>query len=185
MLKKPLSSTRKILAIYVLFGISAIYVFQARLFEKPSVQVNHFAAGAGSLGLCLLYPLAYVISMYHLNKLSKVAQANKMRLLIFIHLVMIALPIILAVSVHLGLERRAPQYDRVAFENLVASYEGGTSITKDFAIEKLGVPVSQEKIGGREVWSYTYMPSTGIGWHKRILIFDDKGEMIGFTNMDE
>ena len=166
-----------------LFILTAIFVFQARLLETPSVQVDHFIAGAGGLGLCVLYPLAFVIGVYYLHKYSLLDRDQRWKGRVYLALVI--LPLIMAASIHASLERKAPDYTQKAYDRIVTAFEERVSITKDDVLEQLGLPLSQEKFGGREVWSYTYMTSTGFGWHKRILIFGSTGEMIDFNNTDE
>ena len=180
--------TKETILILILYGILiliATYVFQARWFEIPSVKVDHFVAGAGGLGLCILYPLAILLGTYYLLKLkfSQLDQEQNRRRLIY--LVMMLLPLAFAVSIHAGLERQAPNYSQEAYERILTAYENGANITKDDVLEQLGAPLSREKFEEQEVWSYTYMPSTGIGWHKRILIFDSTGKMISFNNINE
>ncbi|MBN1429583.1 MAG: hypothetical protein JXB07_14530 [Anaerolineae bacterium] len=174
-------ATLSTLVIYTLFAVVVIYMLQARFTEKPSILVDHFMAGAGSLSLFVLCPLGMAAGLLPLVAWPVPSRPGSSRL----HLIAMALPIIIMFAAMIGLERRAPQYNYETFERLVATYESGSVVTREQALELLGAPLSREQIDEREVWSYTYMPSTGFGWHKRILVFDETGQMVAFTNFDE
>lgn len=145
--------------LYVTFIITLIYVFQGRISEKPTISVDHFQAGASGVGFLILPPLAIILSLIPLRFWA--APIGRVNTIMFG--TAMVLPILALIFLFTGFERRAPQYDEIKYKNIVTAYEDGTIFHQDQVIELLGRPLSQEQLGGREVWSYTYMPSTGYG----------------------
>jgi hypothetical protein len=171
----------KVIMLYAIFAAIVAYILQARFTEEPSVLVDHYEAGAGDLLLVLLCPLTIVVSIVPAYLWSAPSRPKSPGLL----LAVLVVPILVMLGTMVGLERRASRFDYDAFVHITTAYDRGSVITQEQAIQALGTPLSQELIDGREVWSYTYMPSTGLGWHKRVLTFGKSGQMIGYVNMDE
>lgn len=167
--------------LYIFFVAIVAYVFYGRLLEKPSIQVDHFVAGAGNLSLCLSLPLVILLSIIPL----KFWKMPERRIDIIPYGAALILPLLVFTAMLFGVERKAPQFNEETYQTIVVAYDDGQVITTQQALDLLGPPLSQEQIDGRDIWSYTYMPSTGIGWHKRILIFGRDGLMIGYNNINE
>lgn len=179
---KHISRTALIVfGLYAIFAAIIVYILQARFTEKPSILVDHYMAGAGNLLQVLLCPLTIVVSLVPAFLWSNTPHP-KGRGLLWAALI---LPPVIMVATVFNIERRATQFDYETFAGIIADYESGSVITQEQALELLGPPLSQEQVDGREVWSYTYMPSTGLGWHKRVLSFAKSGQMIGYVDMDE
>ena len=147
--------------------------------EKPSIQVDHFVSGAGGsilLGIILL-PVASGLLWMQWNPEKPEFRTAK--------LLLVVVPIAFLLYIMTSLERYAPDFQEAAFVEIVTDYQHGAIVDQEQVLSALGKPLSQELIGKRVVWSYTYMPSIGFGWNKRILSFDQSGIMIGFNNVNE
>ena len=74
----------------------------------------------------------------------------------------------------LAFERWAPQFSESSFATLLQRHFAGQSITGQEVIAAIGPPLFVgERPTGETVWSYSYMPSSGFGWHKRIFWLHD------------
>jgi hypothetical protein len=69
-----------------------------------------------------------------------------------------------------GLERWAPDYSDSSFVALSQRQSGDQPLAAKEVLATLGKPVfTGTRPTGETVWSYSYMPSSGFGWHKRII----------------
>jgi hypothetical protein len=167
----------------VLFLLLAVYTLQGRIFEVPSTRVAHFVAGACNFGLILLFPLALLICILSLKEWSDRAVENKGDGKVY--LLFAVLPFLILFSILLGFQKWAPGYDEEAFTSVVVAYENGTLLSTDEVLDMVGPPLIQDEIDNGKLWSYTYMPSTGIGWTKRTIYFDEAGNMTGYYHHNE
>ena len=168
--------------LYLVFGATWLYLLLVPLRESASIQVDHFQSGAN--GLWLLW--CGVLALFAAFSLFTKEQTVRQRVSQSKRLLLAALPILLWMlmwaSYH---EQQAPDYQEHLFSHIITAFEGGEVITKKQVSKALGVPLSQEVIAEREAWSYTYMPSTGFGWRKRVLFFNQEGILVAFNNFDE
>ena len=88
-----------------------------------------------------------------------------------------------------GLERFSPGYDEQTYQEIVARFSEGEKITAEQISDLLGAPLvsgEQDNTGpGIDVWLYSYMPTCGFGWEKRVLCFDENKRMEGHFSHSE
>jgi hypothetical protein len=151
----------------VLFlALTAWSVTVTGLLEPARFDVSHFDAGAGdelllvrgalALGTTvLLIPLAFLLR----DRRSRWSVAA---------LIPLVLPVFVWSCV--GIERWALGYSERAFDTVLDRYLAKRTVTVDEVVANLGPPLfTAPQRSGETVWSYSYMPSGGLGWHKRIL----------------
>ena len=88
-----------------------------------------------------------------------------------------------------GLERFSPNYDELAYQEIVTRFDKGEKITAEQVRASLGSPLvsgEQDNTGpGKDVWLYSYMPTSGYGWQKRVIYFDETDRMEGHFSHHE
>ena len=139
-------------------------------FEPARLDVAHFDAGAGNIilllrgGLAIFTTLALGISVFF--------RSTQRAQLFVLVVALLVVPTFLWSC--LGLERWAPGYSEPAFSALLHRYfDHQPTTTRDVA-SALGPPLfTGTRSSGETVWSYSYMPSSGFGWHKRVFWFQD------------
>lgn len=140
-------------------------VFETAQLDPES---THFLAGAGGLTLLIRGCLA-VLSTVALLISSVLAPAERSRLP-SVAAALVMIPLFLFSC--LGLERWAPGYSERAFRDLLDRRYRGESFGKPEVVAALGPPlVTAVGPEGGEVWCYSYMPSCGFGWDKRVIWF--------------
>lgn len=165
--------------------VSAFDLTVHGIFEPASSFVAHLDAGAGSTlllvrgGLALAAMLALVISALPaqpvIQRLSRLF-AGACVLFVFWYSAV-------------GVQRFSDRYDEAAFMGLAHRHHRGEALTSADFREAVGEPIVIES-GTREgktyfVWLYSYMPSCGFGWNKRVVLLDDRGRVTSINTTDE
>lgn len=166
----------------LLFALTTLWSVTVRgIFEPARLDVAHFDAGAGDLLLLLRGALA-VIAMVLLGISVFFQHSWRSRLPIAVAALFIT-PIFLWSC--FGLERWATDYVGSSFMALSQRHNAGQSLTAQQVLAALGQPVfTGSRPTGETVWSYSYMPSSGFGWHKRV--FWLRGDTVtGICSIDE
>src|SRR5712671_1887157 len=151
----------------LLFVLVTLWFVTVRdIFESARLDVAHFDAGAGDLFLLLRGGLAIIATLL-LGASMFFHQSWRSRLLIAVTALFIV-PVFLWSC--FGLECWAAGYSDSSFAALSQRHSDGQSLTAQQVLAALGQPVfTGPRPDGETVWSYSYMPSSGFGWHKRIL----------------
>lgn len=149
--------------------------------EPSAVHVDHFIAGAGN-GLLLLRG-AFAAAAGLLLTIAAFQAKSAASKLSFAGLALLVLPAFLWSCV--GMERWAPGYSDAAFGALLDRHRAGLAISKQEVIATLGPPLASGTYEtGETVWTYSYMPSGGFGWNKRIVAI--RGDVVAYAyRMDE
>lgn len=86
-----------------------------------------------------------------------------------------------------GIQRSAPGYDERAFRAFINdAVHPCNTLTRRDALRRLGPPLVAGPLrDGTECWSYTYMPTAGLGWSKRMLFFDTSGKLKSWDTVEE
>ena len=75
-----------------------------------------------------------------------------------------------------GVEKYSDSFNEDVFFKIVKEVREGRSHTKDSIRALLGEPICKSRSGS--LWSYSYMPSCGFGWTKRMVEFDNEGFVV-------
>jgi hypothetical protein len=163
-MKTPIKVTAWITAL--LFFLATLWSVTARgLFETARLDVPHFDAGAGNQFLLFRAGLAGITTLLLCARIF-FPQPRRSRLFVTVTALLI-IPVFLWSC--LGLERWAAGYNEASFVALSESHSNGQPLTAQQVLGKLGKPIfTGTRSDGETVWSYSYMPSSGYGWHKRI-----------------
>ena len=166
----------------LLFGIVTLWSVTVRgIFEPARLDVAHFDAGAGSPLLLLRGGLACIATLL-LGALVFFRRPLQSRLLSAVSALLIV-PVFIWSCI--GLERWAPGYVESTFTSLLSRYSDGQPITGRQVFAAIGRPVFTGLLPtGETVWSYSYMPSSGFGWHKRIFWLHDD-QIVRVYSLDE
>jgi hypothetical protein len=184
MFLKPLRlTTLSVLIAFLLVTAHGLTV--CGVLEAPSVSVDHFEAGAGSTGLMVRAILA-TLAAFSLVMWALPRQAVFNRIAKFV-----AISFVFALFWHsaLGIQRFAPNYNEKRFWDLVSQHHAGQPIHSSDLLYAVGEPLAKESFatgtGASEVWLYSYMPSSGFGWEKRVAYLDLAGNVVGFNTTTE
>lgn len=148
--------------------------------EPATLDVDYYIMGAGNdlflfrLGLTLAITLLAVVWAF-------VEGTPGMRLLRLFIAPCVLFLFTLSVG---GLDRTSPGFSQEQFLQIVTDHLDGRKVTLS-EVQRLGKPLIVARYGDRLVYSYTFTPSGGFGWHKRALTFDPHGNLIDFLNLDE
>jgi hypothetical protein len=155
----------------LLFTLATIWSVTVRgVFERAQLDVSHFDAGAGDWFLLVRGGLAIITTLL-LGVLIFFRQSWISRMLLAVTALLV-LPVFLWSC--LGLERWAEGYTDSSFAVLSQQHSDGQPLTAQEVLTALGHPVfTGRRPTGETVWSYSYMPSSGFGWHKRIFWLRD------------
>jgi hypothetical protein len=137
------------------------------IFERPLLDPEsmYFLAGAGDGTLIVRAILILLAAVASLLAAFFPAPGRSRAPLVVSVFAIAALFVLSALS----LERWAPSYSEAAFFRLLDRNSAGSTITRQQVLTALGPPlVTGRRAEGEEVWCYTYMPSCGFGWHKRV-----------------
>ena len=175
-------------SILIVFAFLFSYDFFINgIFEKPSLNVNHFLTGAG--GLIMLFCFFFGgMSILILITWSFFPQKFSQR--------MIKLGVVLLIPFALNysichMQRFSPGYSEAVFNSIADAYYRHEQITAEEVLKKLGKPLVKEKQTiikiheNQEGWLYSYMPSCGFGWNKRVLYFSETGYLCDINRMNE
>ncbi len=158
------------------------------MFEVPNLNADHFVAGAGGLSIRVRFwlGLASVVSL-----LTWLPFRFKLKPTLLKIGAAVLVIVIFAWSA-LGLERFSRNYSEDQFSAIVNRFSSGELVGTDQVRQKLGEPLVSAKqdilVKARpheEAWLYSYMPSCGYGWQKRVIYFDSQGKMTDYLCMDE
>lgn len=85
----------------------------------------------------------------------------------------------------MSLGRTASSFDERAFREIVTKADQGMVVTLGDVHQRLGDPIIRCDNGlSQESWHFTYMPSAGYGWNKKVLWFAD-GRVTRWANFSE
>lgn len=177
-MKKPL-----VLAVCVtsiLFCALTIWGATVRgIYEKPNL--DNFIAGAGDGWLLLRGALALTTAALLLALLF-VPQRWYLRPLLIVGAVLVIW--IFGWSCE-SLQRWAPGYSEAKFLALKSRFDSHQSLTTNDFLNALGPPiVTGHRATGELLWSYSFMPSSGFGWDKRI-VYSRDGEVTEVQHFSE
>ena len=166
----------------LLFGIVTLWSVTVRgIFEPARLDVAHFDAGAGNSLLLVRGGLACITTLL-LGALVFFRRPLRSRLFIAVSALLIV-PVFIWSCI--GLERWGPDYSESSFTSLQSRYSDGQPITGHQVLAAIGHPVfTGVRETGETVWSYSYMPSSGFGWHKRIFWLRDD-QVVNVYSLDE
>ena len=175
-------------SILILFSFLFFYNFFINgIFEKPSLNVNHFVSGAGGIIMLSCFFLGG-LSVLILIVRSFFPQKFPHRMIKWSAALLI--PFALNYSVF-HMQRFSPNYSEAIFNSIADAYQKHEQITKGEVLKKLGEPLVKGKQPiikiheNQEGWLYSYMPSCGFGWNKRVLYFNEAGYLCDINRMDE
>jgi len=161
-------------ASFLVFSFFALTIYSVTItgyFEEARIDVAHFSAGAGSYLLILrtILCLAGVIALLVVAHSSTRALHK-----VLILSCAVAVPVAFFWSC-LGLERWAPGYTETAFSTLVDKFNlADEPISPQEVVAAIGPPLCESVYGrGGSTWSYSFMPSGGFGWSKRIVFIEN------------
>ena len=162
-------------------GVTLWAVTVRGIFEPARLGVPHFEAGAGDEWLLVRAALATIATLA-LAASALFARPPLAR-------VFLGLFTLLVVPVFfwscLAFERWAPHFSESSFTALLQRHFAGQSLAEDDLVSELGRPLfTGLRPSGETVWSYSYMPSSGFGWHKRIFWLSDGRVTRGYS-LDE
>ena len=162
--------------------VTAFDVVVNGFLEPSTLMPEHANAGAASPWLPLRATLAFVSAVCGIAAL-RTARPGAGFQSAFLSL---AIGLVLVWSA-CGIDRSASSYDERAFMAFIsdAVCSPGT-LTRHDALQRLGRPLLAGTVwGDTECWSYTYMPTAGFGWSKRMLFFDRSGKLVSWDIVDE
>ena len=84
-----------------------------------------------------------------------------------------------------SLDRTAPGFSQQRFEQIVSAHQAGRPFTIRDVRARLGAPLIIRHDGDFVTYSYTFTPSGGFGWQKRVFNFDPQGFLVDFLANDE
>ena len=151
------------------------------IFEPESFDVAHFDAGAGNDLLLLRGFLTLtLILLFAYRFFSLDGLANRLASLLLVLTVTLTF-----YGSCRWIERWAPEYSEQDFMELWEMDRAGEELTTKDVQARLGKPLFVKRTAlGIEIWSYSYMPSGGFGWDKRIVRFFD-GRVTSMYAIDE
>jgi len=157
-------------------------------FESPSLNATHFIAGAGKTSLLVRYGLA-AISVLSLMIWILLQRELKSGLAKIVIAIVVVTSLMWSTD---GLERFADDYREDRFDEIVEQFNSGKSLQSDQVQEILGTPliigrqdILIEHRPHAEAWLYSYMPSCGFGWQKRVIYFNTDNVMVDYLSMNE
>jgi hypothetical protein len=170
-------------ATLVVFGVTTAWaMIVTGIFEPSGIDVEHFEAGAGNdlllLRACLVLVASGLAILWGLYRGSVATRLKRVAVVPSVFLILVW-------SVA-SLDRVAPGYSEEKFLEVLQAHRNGQSLTFADVTARLGSPlVTASEPGGCMTWSYTYPPSGGFGWDKRILTFDSRGALMEVWHLDE
>jgi hypothetical protein len=141
------------------------------IFEPTRSDAPHYWTGAGNDLLLIRGGLAILLTP--LLMLDALLRRGWRAKALFGLLALLVLPLFLWSC--LGLERWAPGYSEAGFINIVRQHHTQrVVVTEQDVLAAIGSPLlTGVRETGEAVWFYSYMPSGGFGWHKRVLWLQD------------
>ena len=185
---------KKIIAIAAITSVTAFSLLTLwdvtvnGILETPDLNVDHFVSGAGGLTILARYGLGLGSVVFLLIWLPLRIKLKPMILKLCVAILVSTVFIWSAI----GLERYSSDYSEEQFAEIVETFSTGKSITSERVLTDIGTPLVSGKqkilIESRphsEAWLYSYMPSCGFGWKKRVLYFDSENQMVSYLSIDE
>jgi hypothetical protein len=150
-------------------------------FEPASLDVDYFDAGAGNDLLlargCLALGLAFLAVLWAC--LPGTPSRRLLRLAIAPSILMVLLWSVAS------LDRTSPGFSEAKFMEVLEAHQAGQKFSLQDVWLRLGNPLMTARRGDHLMYSYTFTPSGGFGWHKRVLTFDAQGLLIDVLYLDE
>lgn len=172
-----------LVVLIVLFAVTTLWAVTVQgILEVPQGVPEHFEAGAGN-GLLVLRLSLSVACAFCLVASAFFSRNRATRILLFL-----GGPLVLATFVMSAttLERSAPGYSEAAFQSLVTSHLRGDRLAQGDITAVLGEPLLVfHRQPDSTTWCYTYMPSGGFGWRKRVIEFDKREGVTAVWSLDE
>lgn len=170
-------------AIVVFYVWTLIEVTAFGFFEQPDLSVPYFYSGAGAWRTLARGLISVVFPVVFLFKLQSNFSSSRKIVLSGVTLLM---PFVFYLSV-IKIERFAPGYSDAKFMSVASalSPENRRTLHKTDVEKAVGKPLLVDHHDGRERWSYTFMPSSGFGWSKRLLYFKDDGTLVDWMYLNE
>ncbi|HXU29037.1 MAG TPA: hypothetical protein VN851_00530, partial [Thermoanaerobaculia bacterium] len=165
------------------FGVTTAWAMTVTgFFEPAGIDVEHLEAGAGNDLLHLRARLVLLASglaiLWAFRAESRAARLKRLA-------VVPSTVLVFFFSVA-GLDRFAPGYSEEKFLEILKANQNGQPLTLAEVTARLGPPLATaRRPEGQVVWSYTYTPSGGFGWPKRLLTFDSRGALVDVLHLDE
>jgi hypothetical protein len=172
-----------LVAILVVFGVTTAWAMTVTgFFEPAGIDVEHLDAGAGNDLLLLRARLVLVASglaiLWAFRSEGTAARLKRLA-------VVPSAVLILFLSVA-SLNRFAPGYSEEKFLEVLKAHQTGQPVSQAEVTARLGRPLATApRPEGQVIWSYTYTPSGGFGWQKRLLTFDSRGALVDVLHLDE
>lgn len=152
------------------------------ILEPASLDVDYYYCGAGDNLLLLRGLLVLVASGLALSWAFH--QGNAMARLARLAIIP-CLFLMFSWSVS-SLDRSTPGFSEDKFLEVLWAQRGGKVFTLAQVRDRLGPPLmTAEGESGKLLWSYTFTPSGGFGWRKRVLTFDSRGVLQDVVHFDE
>lgn len=150
-------------------------------FEPSRLDVAHLHAGAGDSLLIIRALLGTAATLSFL--IMVVMPQSPLRRVIAVTAIVSIVPLFLWSAV--GRERWAPGYSHSRFVLLWEQFHSSRRVLEPQVLAALGPPLMTHSDSDDVTrWSYSYMPSSGFGWAKRI-IYLRRGIVVGVLWLDE
>ena len=151
---------------FLLFLIITVWsVTVTGILEPAQVNVPHFAGGAGNMMLLFRVCLAFLVSFFLVLSL-RYRKNNKFKFIVMVIAITTWLMFLFSCF---GLERWSSGFSESEFDKLKDQYFAEERVTEAQVFKALGTPLcTGTNNTGDVIWSYSYMPSGGFGWNKRI-----------------
>jgi hypothetical protein len=149
--------------------------------EPATLDVDYFDAGAGDDLLVMRAGLAFAIALLA-SLWACLPGTLRARL---VRLALAPCILLLFYESVVRLDRATPGYSEARFMQVVDAHQAGQQFSPRDVRARLGAPLIAEWQGDELTYSYTFTPSGGYGWKKRILRFDKKKHLISTTSFNE
>jgi len=172
-----------LVAILVVFGVTTAWAMTVTgFFEPAGIDVQHLDAGAGNDLLLLRVRLVLVASgLAILWAFRSEGTAARLK-----RLAVVPSAVLILIFSVASLNRSAPGYSEEKFLEVLKAHQKGQPLTLAEVTARLGRPLATApRPEGQLIWSYTYTPSGGFGWQKRLLTFDSRGALVDVLRIDE
>lgn len=152
------------------------------IFEPAKLDVDYFYVGAGNNLLLVRLFLALGVSALSILWVFRPGSiAARLARLALIPAVLLTFEW----SV-ISLDRYAPDFSEEHFVEILKAQRNGKVLMRAEVTARLGKPLmTASRPDGSVRWSYTFTPSGGFGWPKRVLTFDSRGALVDALHLDE
>lgn len=178
------AARRGLLVVSSAFAALTIYDVTVNGYLEPvTLFPDHFEAGAGSSSF--LVRLALLVAILGLTPVAMWRRSH-----VFVSFIRAGVLSLVAACFFgwsaIGIQREAERYDEAVFDEAVSTIMSGGELTRGDVLARLGPPlVTGPCDDARECWSYTYMPSGGFGWRKRLVVFDRAANAVEWLRNNE